>query len=208
MVGVLDPDPERLQRVDGVAAQVGAGIERREVEIAALVEDLGDAALTELVGAEVEELQLRADVEVLEPHFLGTLQRPAHHVARVALVGLAARPEHVAEQARDVALVIVGAPRKQRIGVGVGHRDHVGLLDRVEPCDRRAVEAHALLERSLHLLASDREALELAQDVREPESDELDAVLLDPRQHVAGAALRVVRSGVAIRWWYLLVAKS
>ena len=35
------------------------------------------------------------------------------------------------------------------------------------------------VERALELLAADREALQLAVDVREPEADELDPVLVD-----------------------------
>ena len=62
VVGVLDVDAHLLEREHGVAADVGAGVERRQVEVAALVEDLGDAALG-LGVAEVEELELGADVE-------------------------------------------------------------------------------------------------------------------------------------------------
>ena len=45
MVGVLDVDAELLEREDRLAADVGAGVERGQVEVAALVEDLGRAAL-------------------------------------------------------------------------------------------------------------------------------------------------------------------
>ena len=43
VVGVLDVDAEPLEREHRVAAHVGAGVERREVEVAALVEHLGRA---------------------------------------------------------------------------------------------------------------------------------------------------------------------
>ena len=42
VVRVLDVDPELLEREDRLAADVGAGVERRQVEVAALVEHLGD----------------------------------------------------------------------------------------------------------------------------------------------------------------------
>ena len=45
VVGVLDVDAELLEREDRLAAHVGAGVERGQVEVAALVEDLGHAAL-------------------------------------------------------------------------------------------------------------------------------------------------------------------
>ena len=58
----LDGDAEVFEGEDGLAAEVGAGVERREVEVAADVEDL-----RRLGVREVEVLELRADVEgVLE----------------------------------------------------------------------------------------------------------------------------------------------
>ena len=44
VVGVLDVDPQLLQREHRLAAHVRAGVERRQVEVAALVEHLGRAA--------------------------------------------------------------------------------------------------------------------------------------------------------------------
>ena len=43
VVGVLDVDAELLEREHRLAADVGAGVERRQVEVAALVERLGAA---------------------------------------------------------------------------------------------------------------------------------------------------------------------
>ena len=71
VVAVLDVDAELLQRQHGLAPQVRAGVERREVEVAALVEHLRRAAAG-LRRAEVEVLQLRPDVEVVEAHALRT----------------------------------------------------------------------------------------------------------------------------------------
>ena len=76
---------------------------------------------------------------------------------------------------------------------GIGDRDHVGLLDRVEAGDRRAVEAHPVVQRALDLGRRDREALEVALDVREPEEDVLDALL----GHRSRTALRAFGSDVA-----------
>ena len=72
----------------------------------------------------------------------------------------------------------------------VGHGDHVRLLDGVEAGYRRAVEAHASLERVLELLRVDREALQLAEDVREPQANEADVAVLDERLDV-GSGLRL-----------------
>ena len=75
--------------------------------------------------------------------------------------------------------VDLAAPRQdlERRGVGVG--EHVGLVDAREALDRRAVEAEALGEGALDLGRGDRDRLERADDVGEPEPDELDAPLLD-----------------------------
>ena len=194
VVGVLDVDAHLLQREDGVAAHVGAGVERGQVEVAALVEDLGHAALR-LGGAEVEELELGADVVGVEAHLLGPLHRPLQDPARVALVGAAAGDADVAEHARDRVLVL-GAPGDQGEGRGIGHGDHVRLLDRVEAGDRGAVEAHAAVEGVLELGGVDREALQLAEHVGEPEADEADVVLLDDLDDVSGAMGLLCHSGL------------
>ena len=66
----------------------------------------------------------------------------------------------------------------------IGHGDHVRLLDAGEAVDRRAVEAHALLERALELAVGHGEALQNAEHVGEPEADELDVALLDRLEDV------------------------
>ena len=179
VVGVLDLDPELLEREHGVAADVGPGVERREVEVAAEVERLGALGV-----AEQEVLELRPDEEVVEPHLVRALHGAAQHVPRVALVRLALRRQHVGEHARDAAAVLLRPPREHVERRRVGHRDHVRLLDRVEAGDRRAVEAHPALERVVELLGVDRERLQLPEDVGEPEPDEADPALLDERLDV------------------------
>ena len=109
-------------------------------------------------------------------------QRAAQHVARVALVGLALGRQDVAEHPADALLL--GPPGQHRERRRVRHGDHVGLLDRVEAGDRGAVEAHPALEGVVELGGVDRERLQLAQDVGEPEPDEADLALLDERLDV------------------------
>ena len=141
VVGVLHRDAELAQREHHVAAEVRRHVERRQVEVAALVEDL-----RALVVLEQEELELGPQVVVVEAHVLRARERPPHHEARVALVGLAAGLEHVAEHAPDL-VGLAGPPGQDLERARVGHGDHVRLLDPVEAGDRRAVEAHAVLER-------------------------------------------------------------
>jgi hypothetical protein len=58
-------------------------------------------------------------------------------------------------------------------------REHIGLVGPGESLDRGAVETEALGERPLDLCRGDRHALQGADDIGEPEADELDAPLFD-----------------------------
>ena len=177
VMDVLDGDAHRLEVLHGALAVVGRDVERRLVEVPALIEELGSSS-----ALEVEELELRADVErVAEVGRASEL--PLQHAARIAVERRAVGVEDVAEHPRDRML---GLPRDQLERRGVGHRDHVGLLDPAEALDRGAVEAHPLGERSLELLGRDREGLQEAQHVGEPQADEPDTSLLDRAQHVLG----------------------
>ena len=98
-------------------------------------------------------------------------------VARVAGVGLAG--DRVADEAvEDERLVLQERVDHRR--VGVGHQDHVRLLDLLEAADRGAVEAVAILERALgELVRRDREVLHETGEVAEAEVDDLDPFVLD-----------------------------
>ena len=101
--------------------------------------------------------------------------------------------------------------------VGVGHEQHVRLLDLLEPPDRGSVEPEALLEDVLgELMGGDREVLHQAGQVDEPDIDDLDALVLHQAQHfrrgplLHGSSLvcfpaRLRRRGVfaAAPWWWL-----
>src|SRR5437763_5762078 len=179
---VLDRDPHRLERANRLLPQLARGVHRRHREVPALVE-----RLRALVVAEKEVLELGPDVERVEAERRHPLERAAQHVARIALVGLPVGGDDVADHARDLRLALL--PWHELEGVRIGDRDHVGFLDRVEARDRRAVEAHAVVERVLDLARRDREALEVPFDVGEPEQDELDAFLLDALPHLLARLL-------------------
>ena len=184
VVVVLDLDPDRLERRDRVVAHLGRRVLHGHREVATLVDRLGA-----LVVLEEEVLELRADVERVEAHLLHPLERELEDVARVALVRRAVGLDDVADHAADLRAelvpVVVDGPRHDLERRRVGDRDHVGLLDPVEPGDRRAVEAHPVVERALHLVGRDRERLEMPLEVGEPEEDVLDALVLDALQHRA-----------------------
>ena len=182
VVVVLDRDPDRLERVDRVVAHLGGRVLRGHREVAALVE-----RLRVLVVLEEEVLELGADGERVEAQLLHPVERRPEDVARVALVRHAVRLDDVADHPRDLRAelvpVLVDRPRHQLEGGGVGDRDHVRLLDRVEAGDRRAVEAHPVVERALHLGRRHRERLEVPLEVREPEQDVLDLLVAELLEH-------------------------
>src|SRR5205814_683516 len=98
-----------------------------------------------------------------EPPLPGPLQAAAQHVTGAALEVGAVQVRHVAEDPRHRSLV--GPPRKDLKGLGIGPGQDVALLDPAEPVDRRAVERHALLEGVLQLGRRDAEGLQCSQDV-------------------------------------------
>ena len=128
-------------------------------------------------------------LNVSKPIFFIRSSASSQDVARVALVrgavGLDDVADHAADLGAELVAVLVDRPRHQLERRRVGDRDHVRLLDRVEAGDRRAVEAHPVVERALHLVRRDRERLQVALEVREPEEDVLDPLVLDPLQHRA-----------------------
>ena len=60
---VLGVNPELFEREHRLAPQIGAGVECREIEVAALVEDLGRLRIPEVVV-----LELGTDVEMVKAH--------------------------------------------------------------------------------------------------------------------------------------------
>ncbi len=172
VVAVLDLDSEALERPNRLVAQVDGEVARGLVEVGAVVDDLGRDIVLEVVV-----LELGTDEEG-EAQVRRALQVALEHVARVALVGGSVGPHDVAEHRRDRLAVL--APRQDLQRGGIGQRHHVGLLDPGESLDRRAVEAHALGHRRVEFVDRDDEGLEEAENIGEPQVDELD-VLVDDR---------------------------
>ncbi len=109
------------------------------------------------------------------------------HVAGVTAVGLAG--DRVLHEAVDVQR-LVGPEGVDDRRVGVGDQEHVGLLDLLEPPDRRAVEAVPVLERLLRqLVGRDGEVLHQAGEVAETEVDDFDVLALHQLHDVARSAL-------------------
>jgi hypothetical protein len=103
-------------------------------------------------------------------------------MARVAFEGLAVEAMDVAEHARDGRVLAAPGHDLERARVGLG--EHVGFLDARVALDRGAVEGHALFEGTFELGRSDREALELAEHVGEPEAHEAHPAFFDGAEDV------------------------
>ena len=152
-----------------------------------------------LVGrrAEDEELHLGAGHE-REAVAAGPFEVATQHLAGIAGERLARGQADVAEHAGDRGALGVFAPARpgpahvagadpgeQLEGGRVGHGQHVGLLHPGVALDHRAVEHHALLEGLVQLGRRDRERLEEALHVGEPQPYEAHAPFLDRAQHRA-----------------------
>ena len=135
VVAGLHGDAHLLQREDGLATEVGGGVQRGQVEVAAAVQ--GCRAFG--VG-EVEVLQLGPNVES-EAQVGGPLKVALQDIARVALEGIAVGLEDVAEDAGH-PLPVARTPGEDDESARVGHGYHVALVDAGETFDGGAVEAN------------------------------------------------------------------
>src|SRR5690606_9372587 len=199
VVAVLHRDPHHLQGIDRAPAVLLGHVERGQVEVAAAVEDPRFGARV----LEVEELQFGSDVErVTEGGRLVevALQDPAG----VAPERLPVRRVDVAEHAGDL---LVLPPGKHGEGRRVGPGEHVGFLHPGVTVAGRPVEGHALIERHLELRRADRDRLQEALDVGEPEADDPDNSLLVGAEDVAGLFGHVA-TGWGTRQHYAVSAVS
>ena len=212
VVLALGVETEILHRQDHLAAHVLVLVGRRYREVALLVPRLV-AQVRPFVGAAVpaaldrvdlvepevrptveahvvedEELRLGAEVgSVGETRRLDVGLRGPGDAARVAAVALTRdRVDDVARHDERLVLEV----RVDEGSAGLGHDQHVRLVDHLPTADARAVEPEPVLERALVDLAGRyREVLPKTGKVREPEIDDLDALVLDPSDDRLGASL-------------------
>jgi len=183
--GVLHGNAHGFEGADGFFAQVPGDVGGGEVEERCFVQGAGRASV--FWRSEVEELDVGCDEEV-EAERAGFVEVATQHLARVATERRAVEIVDVAEHT-GFGSVTVG-PRQHDEGVGIGDGQHVAFLDPREAVDRRAVEAHAVLEGVLQFGRTDGEALEVAQDVGEPQTDQPNATFLDGAEHVVTLLLQ------------------
>ena len=175
VVAELHRDAEVLEHPHRAAAEVVGRAAGDVVEVPGRVDRLRpvDAVLGRLQQV---ELDLRMRVE-REAALRRLRQRALEHVPRVGDGRLPVRRGDVAEHPRGE--VDLAAPRQDLEGRGVRMRQHVGLERAGQALDGRAVESDALAEGALDLGRRDRDRLQRADHVGEPQSHELDLPLFD-----------------------------
>ena len=216
VVAALEGEPGVDQVGGHLVAQVDVVVVRRDGEVAALGPHLV-AAVGASVGLEgltgvpparlrihlvegavhlrverhrVEDVELGLGAEesgVRDPGGGQVVLRLAGHVARVARVGLAG--ERIVHE--EVHVQRLGcAERVDACGLGVRQQHHVGLVDGLEPANRRAVERQAVLEDAVvERRRRDGEVLDHTGQVAEPNVDVFDLLVLDQLDDVVGCLI-------------------
>ena len=124
--------------------------------------------MTLLGRREIEELDVGCDIE-REALIACGPKVAAQNLPRVAFERCAIEVVYVAEDARFDRLSV--APRQYLERVRVGHGQNVGLLHAAEAIDGGTVERHAVFESVLEFGRTDRETLQIAEHVGEPQAN-------------------------------------
>ena len=171
MMRVLNGDAHLLKREHRFAAKVGRVVERRQIEIAALVDRLGRG-----IALEAEILDRRADIDRIA-HRACTLQHIHEHMARVAGSRRPVGRAQIAEHARHA--IVARAPRQHLERRRVGMHEHVGILQACEAVDGRPVEADAFLKRDFDVGGRNGDVFQIAENVGEPQSQKANVALFN-----------------------------
>ncbi|CNV75191.1 Uncharacterised protein [Mycobacterium tuberculosis] len=162
----VPPPRDGVHLVEGaVGARVEAHrIENVELGLGAEVCGVGDASADQVV------LGLAGDV------------------ARVA--GVRLQGERVVHKEVDIQR-LGRAERVDARRLGIGKKQHVGFVDRLEPANRRAVKGQAVVKHALVKGRSrNREVLHDARQVTEPDVDIFDLLVLGKFEDVVGRLFR------------------
>ena len=208
----LDLDAARDQVADHLRAQVGVVVHRRHREVAALEPGLVGQVVAVLFLAgvpraleridvvvalvrggreagRVEDVELRLGAEerrVADARAAQVVLGLAGDVARVP--GVRRAGQRVVHEEREVQ-GLVRPERVEHRGGRVGQQLHVGLVDLLEPADRRAVEHEAVGEDPLtERRRGHGEVLHRSRQVAEPDVDELHVFLCDEAEDLLGTA--------------------
>ena len=163
---------------DRLAAHVRARVERGQVEVAAA----GRAPRWSGSRGTGSTRARGPTLKVSKPIACGPLERAPQHVARVALIGRALGRDDVAEHPPHALLL--RAPRQHGEGRGSGIAIMSDSSIALKPVIEEPSKPMPASKRVVELGRVDRERLQLAEDVGEPEADEADVALGDDRLYV------------------------
>jgi len=121
VVAVLHIDAHGVQGENGVPPQVGSVVCRGQVEISAVIQDIGV-----VLSLEVEELQLRAYQEAIAVIF-DSAEVPFEHISGVALIRGAIGVLDVTEHPGHGVLLL--PPGDELEGGWIGLGNHIRLVD-------------------------------------------------------------------------------
>ena len=171
MMRILNGNAHFLEREHGFAAKVGCVVERRQIEIAALID-----GLRRRIALEAEILDRRADVDRIA-HRARALQHIHEHMARIARSRRPVRRAQIAEHARHA--VVARTPRQHLEGRRVGMHEHIGILQARKPVDGRAIEADAFFKRDFNIGGRNGDVFQIAENIGEPQSQKANVALFD-----------------------------
>ena len=171
MMRVLNGNAHLLEREHRFAAKVGRVVERRQIEIAALVDRLRRG-----IALEAEILDRRADIDRIA-HRACTLQHIHEHMARVAGSRRPVGRAQIAEHARHA--IVARAPWQHLESRRIRVHEHIGILQTRKPVDRRAVKADAFFKRDFDIGRRNGDIFQIAENIGEPQSQKANVALFD-----------------------------
>ena len=180
VVAEFDGDADFFEHGHCLAAEVLHDAAGGVVEVGFVIHGHGESVGAELGGFEQVELNFGRGVAG-EAHLRCLVEHALEHAAGVGGANLTVGGEHVTEHAGGV--VFFTAPGQNLEGGGVRLQQHVGFVDAGETLNRGTIKAQALVEGAFYLGGCERDGLEGADHVGEPEADEADVALFDGAQY-------------------------
>ena len=180
VVAVLGRKAHFFHREANLAAHVFARVQRRDVEIAAVVDGRARGPALVVLFKQIE-LDLRADVAG-QPERAAARRLRAQDAAAVALEARAVGTVHIAEQLHHAPFR--RPPRQYRHGGKVGPEDEVAFLHVHEARDGTAVEADAVGQCLGQIARGDGDVFLHAEDIAEGKTNELYVVVLHKIQNI------------------------
>ena len=179
MVTELDGDTHRFQDCDGLSTEVVSRTMWAVIEVANLIDRCGHLASAEALLDE-EEFDFRMGIE-RKAKIGGLGQRALEHMPRIGIRRRAVGHQDVAEHTSYTWAL--ATPRQHLERAGIRLDQHVGFNDASKALDRGAIETNTFSEGTFKFGGSNRNRLEHAEHIGEPQPNESNISLFDRAQH-------------------------